>query len=141
MVGECASGEGGGGVVELGRGRRGGGLFEAVEVSGGPLIRNNFSYKLNPNVFVCFQCAKEYGVRVLVDAEQTYFQRLFDHVVLYYLMPQYNKEYTVIYNTIQAYLKVITILPRLKSWSQQRPGSHMVLYLIHVLMLRKEACL
>jgi proline dehydrogenase len=52
--------------------------------------------------------AVEKGVRLLVDAEQTYFQPAIRHIVVNVLMPKYNMDTPTIYNTIQCYLKVIT---------------------------------
>ena len=63
-------------------------------------------------------------MRVLVDAEQTYFQRLFDHLTLHYLMTRYNREQVTIYNTVQAYLKV-SVLPWLQ-WVKP----HLLLFIV-----------
>jgi len=51
------------------------------------------------------ECAKERGVCVLVDAEQTYFQPAISYIAVNVLMPTYNRSRPVIYNTIQCYLK------------------------------------
>lgn len=48
--------------------------------------------------------AYERGIRVLVDAEHTYFQPAIDNTVLY-MQRKYNKEKLVVYNTFQCYLK------------------------------------
>ena len=53
-----------------------------------------------------FQYASAVGVRVLIDAEQSYFQHAIEHVVLYYMMKKFNHTHPVIYNTVQAYLTV-----------------------------------
>ena len=50
--------------------------------------------------------AAEKGVRLLVDAEQTYFQPAIRHIAVNVLMPKYNMDTPTIYNTIQCYLKV-----------------------------------
>lgn len=50
--------------------------------------------------------AVEKGVRLLVDAEQTYFQPAIQHIAVNVLMPKYNMDTPTIYNTIQCYLKV-----------------------------------
>ena len=50
--------------------------------------------------------AQQHGVRLLVDAEQTYFQPAIRHIVVNMLMPKYNMDKPTIYNTIQCYLRV-----------------------------------
>lgn len=45
-------------------------------------------------------------MRVMVDAEQTYYQRAISHIVVNELMREYNHSTPTIYNTIQCYLKV-----------------------------------
>ncbi len=52
--------------------------------------------------------AQEKGVRLLIDAEQTYFQLAIRHIVVNVLMPKYNMDTPTVYNTIQCYLKVRT---------------------------------
>lgn len=52
------------------------------------------------------ECATDRGVRVMVDAEQSYYQPAIRHITVNYLMPRYNKDRPVVYNTQQCYLKV-----------------------------------
>ena len=59
------------------------------------------------NIFLCVpQRAGSRNVRVLMDAEQTYYQPAIRNLALHYLMKKYNTEHPVIYDTIQSYLKV-----------------------------------
>ena len=53
------------------------------------------------------ECALDRGVRLMVDAEQTYYQPAIRHIAVNYLMPKYNLDKPVIYNTQQCYLKVL----------------------------------
>ena len=52
------------------------------------------------------QCAQDGGVRLMVDAEQTYYQPAIRHIAVDMLMPRYNMNRAVIYETQQCYLKV-----------------------------------
>ena len=55
------------------------------------------------------QCAQDRGVRLMVDAEQTYYQPAIRYITVDILMSKYNLSSPVIYNTQQCYLKVCVI--------------------------------
>jgi len=55
-------------------------------------------------IHTVFQAAKDLDVRVMVDAEQTYFQPAISRLTLE-MMKRYNTEKAIVFNTYQCYLK------------------------------------
>ena len=51
------------------------------------------------------ELAHEKKVRLMIDAEQTYFQHAIDSMVLR-LQRRFNKDHCVVYNTYQCYLMI-----------------------------------
>merc|ERR1712198_332842 len=62
-----------------------------------------FANMLN-RINTIFQAAKDMDVRVMVDAEQTYFQPAISRITME-MMTKYNREKAVVFNTYQCYLK------------------------------------
>jgi len=53
---------------------------------------------------ICCEKAKELNVRILIDAEESWFQPAIDEISEY-LMEQFNKESTLVFTTLQMYRK------------------------------------
>jgi len=60
--------------------------------------------KMMGRLYKIADIANQKGVKLMVDAEHTYFQGAIDHAVLN-LMRKYNRNEQIIFNTYQAYLK------------------------------------
>lgn len=58
--------------------------------------------RLKDRYSVLSKTAYDYGVRLLVDAEETWYQQTIDDI-LYDLMEKYNKERAIVFNTYQMY--------------------------------------
>ena len=56
------------------------------------------------------QCSRDRSVTLMVDAEQSYYQPAIRHLTIDHLMPQFNTDRAVIYNTQQCYLKVCLLV-------------------------------
>lgn len=52
------------------------------------------------------QCGLDHNVKILIDAEQTYYQSAIRYLTVNYLMLKFNQDRAAIYNTHQCYLKV-----------------------------------
>uniref|UniRef100_A0A7S1L203 Proline dehydrogenase n=1 Tax=Neobodo designis TaxID=312471 RepID=A0A7S1L203_NEODS len=62
------------------------------------------SQKFDRRIKIIVDRAHKLGVRVMIDAEQSYYQTAIDAIVRD-LQYKYNRDYPVVYNTYQAYLK------------------------------------
>ncbi|KAI6657642.1 Proline dehydrogenase 1, mitochondrial-like isoform X2 [Oopsacas minuta] len=49
--------------------------------------------------------SKALKVRLMIDAEQSYFQDAINYITVHYLMPKYNQQFPTIFNTHQCYLR------------------------------------
>jgi proline dehydrogenase len=62
-----------------------------------------FNALLNRLDTIC-KSAKDHNVKLLIDAEQTYFQAAIDYLTIY-MCKKYNTKSPIVYNTYQMYLK------------------------------------
>ena len=49
--------------------------------------------------------SRDLRVRLMIDAEQSYFQEAISYITVHYLMPRYNQQFPTIFNTQQCYLR------------------------------------
>ncbi|KAL1530017.1 hypothetical protein AB1Y20_000942 [Prymnesium parvum] len=70
------------------------------------------------------ELACQLGVRLMVDAEHTYFQPCIDHAVLR-LQRKYNKEYPAVFGTYQAYLVDCNSTLQIDLERARREGFHL----------------
>merc|ERR1719239_1733270 len=74
-------------------------LMSALTEEEGEQFKNMLS-----RIHTVFQAAKDMDGRVMVDAEQTYFQPAISRITME-MMTKYNREKAVVFNTYQCYLK------------------------------------
>lgn len=92
-------------------------------------VTKRFSPDKNTYLLCWIQHAQNKGVRVLVDAEQTYFQPAISYITVNRLMPRFNQDQPIIFNTIQGYLKV--------RWRTNSHTKHRVKQLVYYALVNK----
>jgi proline dehydrogenase len=85
--------------------------------------------------------AQSRGVRLMVDAEQTYYQPAIRHITVHRLMPKYNLQSPVIYNTQQCYLKGVEESIALDLLTSTVTGFHYGVKLVRGAYMEQEKAL
>ena len=97
-------------------------LFEKISKNGYVSSEDTHEWnKIKKRFKLIFDAAKGKQMKVLVDAEESWIQKAIDDIVFENMLI-YNKDYTLIYNTIQAYR--YDRLDYLKQIHQKLNGSH-----------------